>query len=75
MPNISHSKWRAPRRSPVAFGTSELTFWHFLASDFTGSESCADELGVGTHGANLMLHLTKYAKIYAAKVATNGFFS
>lgn len=43
------------------------------AHDFTGSKSCADELGVGTHSVNLMLHLTKYAKIYVAKVATNRF--
>ncbi|QLI69103.1 uncharacterized protein G6M90_00g064700 [Metarhizium brunneum] len=44
-------------------------------TDFTGTESCADDLGLVTHSANLMLHLTKYAKIYAAKVATNGFSS
>ncbi|EFY95585.1 Peptidase S8/S53, subtilisin/kexin/sedolisin [Metarhizium robertsii ARSEF 23] len=43
------------------------------AHDFTGSKSCADELGVGTHSVNLMLQLTKYAKIYAAKVATSSF--
>lgn len=43
------------------------------AIDFTGSRSCADELGVGTHSVNVMLRLTKYAKIYAAKVATSSF--
>lgn len=43
------------------------------AMDFTGSKSFADELGVGTHSVNVMLHLTKYAKIYAAKVATSSF--
>lgn len=43
------------------------------AIDFTGSKSCADELGVGTHSINMMLYLTKYVKIYAAKVATNSF--
>lgn len=41
------------------------------ARDFTGSKSCADELGLGTHSINMMLYLTKYVKIYAAKVATN----
>ncbi|KAF5131300.1 hypothetical protein E5D57_007654 [Metarhizium anisopliae] len=45
----------------------------FEARDFTGSKSCADELGVGTHSVNVMLYMTKYVKIYAAKVVTNDF--